>query len=432
VLLFVVMVVLRRARPAFYRRAAFFETRASAGWVGAVVGAVAASIWLGLFAYKHVEYSNDLWWRFELFGEASRFLRASVGAAVVVLLAALARLLGHAPHDVAPPTPPDLDDAARVIAAQPSTAANLVFVRDKGVIFNGARDGFVMYGVQGRSWVALGDPVGPPAVHAELIRAFLERADDFGGWPVFYEIGASGLHRYVDAGMTFVKLGEEALVELPGFSLHGSDGARFRQALRHLEREGGTFRVLAASDVPSHLPALRRVSDEGLGGKHTAEKGFSLGYFDESYLRRFPVAIVERGGEIMAFANLWPSGDRGELSTDLMRFSLQAPKGVMEALLVHVMLWGREGGYQRFSLGMAPLSGFEHSPLASLWHRTGAFVYEHGEAVYGFQGLRAFKEKFHPTWQPRYLAYAGGLALPRILADVSALIAGGYRRIFMK
>ncbi len=102
-LLLVVMVVLRRARPAFYRRAAFFETRASAGWVAAVVGAMAASIWLGLFAFKHVERPNDLWWRFELFGEASRFLRGSVGAAVVVLLVGLARLLGHAPHEIAPP-----------------------------------------------------------------------------------------------------------------------------------------------------------------------------------------------------------------------------------------------------------------------------------------------------------------------------------------
>ena len=87
VLLLVVVVILHRARPAFDRRAALFEMRASAGWIAAVVGAVAASIWLGLFAFKHVEYSNDLWWRFELFGEASRFLRGSVGAAVVVLLA---------------------------------------------------------------------------------------------------------------------------------------------------------------------------------------------------------------------------------------------------------------------------------------------------------------------------------------------------------
>ncbi len=50
--------------------------------------------------------------------------------------------------------------------------------------------------------------------------------------------------------------------------------------------------------------------------------------------------------------------------------------------------------------------------------------------VYNFQGLRAYKEKFDPVWEPHYLAYPGGLALPRVLADVTALIAGGYRNVF--
>ena len=96
------------------------------------------------------------------------------------------------------------------------------------------------------------------------------------------------------------------------------------------------------------------------------------------------------------------------------------------------MLWGKAEGYQRFALGMAPLSGFEDSPLATLWNWLGTLVYEHGEAVYSFQGLRAFKAKFNPVWEPRYLAYPGGLRLPRILADTSALIAGGYRHIVLR
>ena len=96
------------------------------------------------------------------------------------------------------------------------------------------------------------------------------------------------------------------------------------------------------------------------------------------------------------------------------------------------MQWGKQQGYRRFALGMAPLSGFEHSPVAPLWNRIGAFLYEHGETVYNFQGPRAYKEKFNPAWEPHYLAYPGGLRLPRILADVSALVAGGYRRIFLK
>jgi len=105
---------------------------------------------------------------------------------------------------------------------------------------------------------------------------------------------------------------------------------------------------------------------------------------------------------------------------------------VMEALFVHLLQWGKQQGYRWFVLGMAPLSGFEQSPVAPVWNRIGAFLYEHGEAVYNFQGLRAYKEKFNPMWEQHYLAYPGGLRLPRILADVSALVAGGYRRIILK
>jgi phosphatidylglycerol lysyltransferase len=96
------------------------------------------------------------------------------------------------------------------------------------------------------------------------------------------------------------------------------------------------------------------------------------------------------------------------------------------------MRWGKEQGYRSFSLGMAPLSGFERSPVAPLWNRLGSFIYAHGETLYNFQGLRAYKDKFRPSWESRYLAYPGGLTLPRTLADVAALIAGGYRRILLK
>ena len=108
------------ARPPFNRKAAFFARRFSTAWIAAVAAALVASVWLGLFAFKHVEYSQDLWWQFELEGNASRFLRGSVGAASVVLLFALARLIGHAPHEVEPPSEDDLETAGR-IAAQDST-----------------------------------------------------------------------------------------------------------------------------------------------------------------------------------------------------------------------------------------------------------------------------------------------------------------------
>lgn len=427
-----VLVLLRRSRPAFARRAAFWETRFSIGWMASLAGALGASVWLGLFAYRHVTYSQELWWQFALGGEAARFLRASVGAAVVLLLFGVMRLLRQAPHEAPDPTDEDLADAGRAIAAQTSTAPYLVYLRDKSILFNEDRTAFVMYGIRGRTWVAMGDPVGPGDRLNDMIRLFLERCDDFGGVPAFYEVGPVHLHRYADFGLTFVKLGEQAKVDLTAFTLEGGQAAKYRNALRRLDKEGGVFRIVDAADVPVIMDQLRAVSDEWLRTQTAAEKGFSLGFFDEAYLARFPVAVIEHGGRIKAFANVWAGPRQEELSVDLMRHTHDAPKGAMDALFLHLLAWGKAQGYRRFALGMAPLSGFEASPVASVWSRLGTMLYQHGEAIYNFQGLRAYKEKFDPIWEPQYLAYPGGLRLPRIMADVSALVAGGYRQIFRK
>jgi phosphatidylglycerol lysyltransferase len=432
VLLLLVLLVLRRARPAFDRRAAFFDTRFSPAWTGALIGALGASVWLGLFAFKRVEYSDALWWQFEAQADVSRFLRASVAASIVLVLFGVARLIGFAPHQAPPPADAELDDAAKAIAMQRSTYPFLVYLRDKSLLFNDDRTAFVMYGVQGRTWVAMGDPVGPEERLNDVVRLFLERCDDFGGVPVFYEVSKTHLHRYADFGLTFVKLGEQAKVDLTAFTLEGSQAARYRQAIRRLEKDGGCFRVVETAGVAGILDQLRAVSDDWLAAKATAEKGFSLGSFDEAYLARFPVAVVEVGGRVVAFANIWAGPHGEELSVDLMRYHRDAPTSVMEALFVHLMKRGREQGYRRFVLGMAPLSGVETSPVSPLWNRLGAFLYEHGESIYNFQGLRAYKDKFNPTWEPHYLAYPGGLRLPRIMVDVSALVAGGYRKIFRK
>jgi phosphatidylglycerol lysyltransferase len=138
---------------------------------------------------------------------------------------------------------------------------------------------------------------------------------------------------------------------------------------------------------------------------------------------------VRHHGEIVAFANLWTTHSRRELSIDLMRYLPSGPAGAMQYLFTELMLWGRAQGYRAFSLGMAPLAGLEHRELAPLWSRAGALLFQHGEQFYNFQGLRAYKEKFDPVWEPRYLASPGGLVLPRILANVARLIAGGLRGI---
>lgn len=430
-LLFLLLLAFLPSRGAFDRRADFFDGRLASGWVLAISAAVLASLWLGFFAFKHVEYSQDLWWRFELDADAPRFLRASVGVMVGLLVFGVARLLRPAPPELPRPSEDDLTDALRVIAGQQSTMPFLALMRDKALIFDDTRSGFVMYAVIGREWVALGDPVGPETQRRRLIRRFLGRCDDFAGRPIFYQVGRESLHHYADFGLTFVKLGEEASVPLRGFSLDGPSRKPFRNALHRAARDGVSFRVLDREQAALALASLRAVSDEWLSSRGVSEKGFSLGYFEDDYVRRFPAAVIESAGRIVAFATVWPGPGGVELSVDLMRHLELAPKYAMELLFARLMQWGAEQGYERFNLGMAPLSGLEASPVAPLWSRLGRLVYRRGEAFYNFQGLRAFKERFEPVWEPRYLAYPGGVSLPRVLADVSALIAGGYARIFL-
>ena len=99
----------------------------------------------------------------------------------------------------------------------------------------------------------------------------------------------------------------------------------------------------------------------------------------------------------------------------------------MDFLLIQLLRWAKAEGYQTLNLGMTPLPGLESGPLAPLWQRLGTQVFPHGEHFDTFAQLRAYNEKFAPRWQPQYLASQGGLRLPRILANVAALISKAER-----
>ncbi|RYD83610.1 MAG: DUF2156 domain-containing protein, partial [Sphingomonadales bacterium] len=57
--------------------------------------------------------------------------------------------------------------------------------------------------------------------------------------------------------------------------------------------------------------------------------------------------------------------------------------------------------------------------------RVGALIFERGEEVYNFQGVRAYKGKYDPVWRPRYIAAPHKWAIPLILADMGLLTSGG-------
>ena len=337
----------------------------------------------------------------------------------------LIRLFRYSKPELTHPKPEDISAAAMIVQKSGSAASNLALLEDKFYLFNANRTSFIMFGVQGRSWVSMGNPVGPEAEWPELIWRFRELTDRYGGWTVFYEIPGEAVHYYMELGLTVTKLGEEARVHIPDFSMEGGRRKELRRNCRKFKKEGYRFEMVSQERVPDILPQLKKISDAWLNEKNTLEKRFSLGCFSPAYLSRFQMATIQKDGKIIAFANIWQSTGKEEISVDLMRYHPEiAPGGIMDFMFTELISWSSRQNYKWFNLGMAPLTGLEDHFLAPLWNRLAAFVADHGDHFYNFNGLRQYKNKFGPVWRPNFLISPGGLALPQVLIGLLSLISG--------
>ena len=410
------------SRTAFYRHGALWRNAITRTSILAGLLVLGASVWSGFRAYANVAYSHDLWWQFAYDAGAPRFLRASLLLGLLSFGLLVARLLGPAREPRVRETP---SLAVReAVAASGDSGSNLALLGDKRFLVSRSGKAFIMYQVKGRSWISMGDPVGPTEEWPELIWRLRNCADVAGGRAVFYETLGGSLDIYSEAGLVAHKTGEEARVDLHAFGLTGSSSKPFRAALRRGERDGLDFEIIKAGMVPWMMPDLQSISDEWIAAKRAPEKGFSLGTCDADYLAQFDCAIIRREGRVVAFANLWTGGGLNELSVDLMRHRSDAPRGTMMFLMLSLMLWGKEAGYQWFNLGMAPLAGLTTNRLAPRWHGAAHIIFTHGERLYGFNGLRNFKAQFGPVWRSRYVVCGpGNLPLLFSLADCARLIS---------
>ncbi|WCD79104.1 bifunctional lysylphosphatidylglycerol flippase/synthetase MprF [Pseudomonas sp. TUM22785] len=425
-LLVLTAILLAMFRNAFYRPSRLLEMPFSPVNLGASACVLAASLWLMFFAYQDVPYSHELFWQFAVDADAPRTLRATLGSGLLLAGLALIWLLRPIPLVIHEPTEEELLKASEIVKASGQPDGGLVLTGDKALLFHPEEDAFLMFARRGRSLVALFDPIGKANHRAELIWQFRDLCDVHHARPVFYQVRAENLPYYMDIGLSALKLGEEARVDLRRFDLEAKNKAMkdLRYTLSRGQRDGLSMEIFDAGLAP--LETLQAISEAWMQGKQVREKGFSLGRFDPDYLKHFRIAVVSFEGKAMAFANLLETSSSDLASLDLMRVHPEAPKLTMEFLMLNLLLHFKERGHERFSLGMVPLAGLQPRRGAPLTQRLGALVFRRGEQFYNFQGLRRFKDKFQPEWEPRYMAVPAGLDPLVALADTAALIAGGF------
>ncbi|HUA36039.1 MAG TPA: bifunctional lysylphosphatidylglycerol flippase/synthetase MprF [Candidatus Binataceae bacterium] len=416
--------LLLATRREFTRPAALIHQPFRLGWFVAIAVVLVGAAGILLFAFRDVPYQREIWWQFEFDAQASRSLRAILGSSILVLGISLWQLLRAAPGRIAPPSRSDLSRAEEIIRRQERSAPMLALMGDKSFLFSSSGRSLLMYAKRGRSWVALFDPVGPREERLELVWRFVELADEHDGRAAFYQVRPDNLPIYLDAALRVVKIGEEACLDLESFSLEGSVRYGLRQAVKRAEREGLTLQIHSRHDAADLKDVLGEISRSWLAVHRGVERRFSVAAFEPRFMAAQPVAIAYRNGVPLAFVTYMTTDCRDEATIGLMRQVPDAPSYTMEFMFSRLALELKAQHYRILSLGMAPLAGITRTPVPSGWNWVAGQLWEHGRPIYNFRGLRSFKSKFKPNWEPRYLAASGAIGPFLSLADVAALASG--------
>jgi phosphatidylglycerol lysyltransferase len=274
----------------------------------------------------------------------------------------------------------------------------------------------IAYVATGRGAIAVGDPIGVIGDRKEAILGFQEFCLRNDWYPAFYQTLPDDLPLYQSLGYKILKIGEEAIVNLKTFNIQGKKAKNQRNALNRMKKLGYEVKFYPPPIADTLLKQLRIVSDDWLTLVQGSEKKFSLGWFHEEYLRDCEIAVVQDTSmEVVAFANILSEYQRHEMTIDLMRHRPEIEASTMEYLFISLFQYAKEQGYDGFNLGLSALAGLGDKPTSPRLEKLLNYFYTHLNRFYNFQGLHHFKDKFQPTWEPRYLIYPGTAALPAVI-----------------
>lgn len=274
--------------------------------------------------------------------------------------------------------------------------------------------GCVAFTLRGRTALALGDPIGPPALVPDGVRDFIAYCDRQDWTPAFYQVDEPKPYREV--GMALVTVGAEAIITPSEFDLKGRARGDVRYAVNRCDREGMRFEFAPGPEVLArHGGALQSVSGTWLQSRQSPELGYSLGTLATLSDPEIVVGLaVSASDRIEAFVSWLPVPARRGWTLDLMRRRPDSAYGVMEALIARSIQQAARRGIAEVSLGVAPR-------VIAAGESSGAMARAVGAMYWGldrFQRsttLRRFKEKFGPCWEDRYLAVTGPQTLPEVM-----------------
>ncbi|WP_425300640.1 bifunctional lysylphosphatidylglycerol synthetase/lysine--tRNA ligase LysX [Nocardia wallacei] len=299
--------------------------------------------------------------------------------------------------------------------------------RDKAVVFAPSGKAALTYRVELGVCLASGDPIGVREAWPQAIDAWLRLADQYGWAPAVMGASEQGATAYRRAGLSALRLGDEAILDTRTFSLAGPEMKQVRQAGNRLLKQGFAVRIRRHGELtPDETEQL--ISRADAWRDTETERGFSMALgrlgdpLDGCCLL---VEAVDKQGRVWGLLSLVPWGRTG-VSLDVMRRDPKGPNGVMELMISQLALGSARYGITRISLNFAVFrSVFEEGgrigagPVLRLWRSVLMFF----SRWWQLEALYRSNVKYQPQWVPRFFLFEDRRQLPRV-AMASALAEG--------
>ncbi|MEU9297158.1 phosphatidylglycerol lysyltransferase domain-containing protein [Streptomyces sp. NPDC048266] len=311
--------------------------------------------------------------------------------------------------------------------------------RDKGVVFSPSGKAAVCYRVVSGVMLASGDPIGDVEAWPGAIERFMDEAKAHSWTPAVMGCSETGGQVWTrETGLDALELGDEAVVDVPDFSLSGRAMRNVRQMVKRIERNGYTTQVRRVRDLDdAELARVRRAAADWRGTD--TERGFSmaLGRIGAPGDGDAVIATAHKHdpdgdpadspyGDLKAIIHFVPWGTDG-MSLELMRRDRSADPGMNELLIVAALQASPTLGITRVSLNFAMFRSalargekIGAGPVLRVWRGLLVFL----SRWFQIESLYKFNAKFRPRWEPRFVIYRTSRDLPRI--GFAAMQAEGF------
>lgn len=280
---------------------------------------------------------------------------------------------------------------------------------DKTYFFSQSLLCCIPYAIHNGVAVALGKPLGPKEEHLACIKEFISSMRQHGFPIMWYSLDKSDVRILSHLGMKSLRIGDEAIISIPTFSLDGSVMKPIRNAVSHVQKEHVRWNWHQMDTVPwETLEQLDQLHNAWIGTRNTVPLGFSTNYYPLPDEKRAWVLIsYSSHGEPLAALTFFPYHAGKSMALDLMIRADQIPNGLMESMIVESVRYFHTLGVQQLNLGLAALHDLETQTQTKLSLKAMHILSIQFRQFYNYQSLTSFKQKFHPSWEPKYLAHQG-------------------------